>query len=740
MNAVKPLLLILFTLTTLAACGGGGGSEGGASASPASTNPSSGLQQRPRTATLNVPVTATSGEITMVEAFENLPNFSQPVFITHAGDGSDRLFVVEQAGRIRVFANDPNATSYSTFLDIRDRVADGGELGLLGLAFDPNYASNGYFYVYYTGSGPESRLSRFNVSSGNPNQADPGSETILLTLDQPAGNHNGGTIAFGPDGYLYWGLGDGGGSGDPDRQGQNTQNLLSTVMRINPTGSGYSIPADNPFVDNSDGIPEEIWAYGFRNPYRFSFDRNTGDLWLADVGQNAIEEIDIVIKGGNYGWSWYEGSSTFRSGAPSGTYQFPVHEYDHSQGESITGGYVYRGSAVPSLVGKYLYGDFISTRVWALTVDDQLNKVDNSELGNAPQNPAGFGEDEAGELYIAGYGGRLYRFAEGDGGDPLAGFPQALSDTGLFSDTSSLTPASGLIEYDVNSPLWSDYSTKRRWIAVPNGQAITFSGSQPWRFPIGTVLVKHFEMEMVAGDTDSSRRLETRVLVNQTGGWFGVTYRWNEPQTDAELLTDRLTETLTVADADFNGGTRVQDYLYPSPNDCLSCHVNASGNVLGVKTAQLNGRFDYTSGNDTISANQLTTWNHIGLFTRSIGSPGQYQALRALDNQATSLDQRSRSYLDSNCSFCHQAGGTAPVNIDLRYSRTLAQTNTLDVVPEAGDLGISGARIIASGDAERSVLWARMNTTDDQYRMPPIASHLPHPEALNVIQQWIESL
>ena len=733
------LIILSIMLLTLHGCGAGAGTGGNGSGNPPQNdNPDSGLQHRPTTAPLDLPLVRSSGEITLIDAFPDLPDFSQPVYITHAGDGSNRLFVVEQNGRIRVFDNDPATDSHSVFLDIRGRVANGGELGLLGLAFDPDYASNGYFYVYYTASGPESVLSRFNVSSTNPDSADPGSETILLTVDQPRANHNGGTLQFGPDGYLYFGLGDGGGSGDPDRNGQNTQNLLGTVMRIEPYGNTYRIPADNPFVGNSN-VLDEIWAYGFRNPYRFSFDQDTGNLWLADVGQNAIEEIDVVSKGGNYGWSWYEGTTVFRSGAPSGDYQMPVYQYDHSLGQSVTGGYVYRGDTAPGLTGTYIYGDFVSSRLWSLEVDGQLNVLNNTSLGTAPQNPAGFGEDEQGELYITGYGGRLYRFTTGGGGDPLADFPDLLSDTGLFTDTSSLTPASGLIEYDVNAPLWSDYSDKRRWIAIPNGERINFSANSAWQFPVGTVLVKHFAMDMIVGDPDSERRLETRVLINQRQGWFGVTYRWNAQQTDAELLTAAATETLTIADARFNNGQRVQSYFYPGPNDCLSCHVSASGVVLGVKTQQLNGAFDYQTETGTKSANQLTTWKHIGLFSTQIGTANQYSSFAPLDDSNASLSQRSRAYLDSNCSFCHQAGGTAPVNIDLRHSLSLSQTQTLDTEPQAGDLGINDARIIASGDAQRSVLWQRMSITDDN-RMPSIASQMPDEEALAVIQQWIDSL
>ncbi|MEZ5509711.1 MAG: PQQ-dependent sugar dehydrogenase [Gammaproteobacteria bacterium] len=294
-----------------------------------------GLEQRPTLGAHNIPLNNPTADVGFENAFPNLPSFTQPVFLTHSGDGTDRLFVVEQPGVIKVFDNDPAASAVSVFLDISNRVVSGGEMGMLGLAFDPDYASNGYFYVYYTdysctGSSRCSVLSRFTVS-GNPDQANAASESVILRVEQPFDNHNGGTIAFGPDGYLYWGLGDGGSAGDPLGHGQNTATLLGSLLRIDVQGATpYRIPADNPYVSNSDGVANEIWAYGLRNPYRFSFDRVSGELWLADVGQNAVEEIDVIQKGGNYGWNWYEGTRVYRAGAPAGNYRRPIYEYDHS--------------------------------------------------------------------------------------------------------------------------------------------------------------------------------------------------------------------------------------------------------------------------------------------------------------------------------------------------------------------------------------------------------------------------
>lgn len=724
-------ITIIFLLT-----GCGGGSSGSTNTSGNIDHENSGLQQRPVTATFQLPLSSGGDDIIVSPAFPNLPAFENPVFATHSGDGSNRLFVVEQQGQIQVFTlrDDPSQiTSSSTFLNIEDRVSDGGEMGLLGLAFDPNYPSNGYFYVYYTANSPRrSVLSRFQVST-NPDQADADSESIILEVEQPYSNHNGGTIAFGPDGYLYFGLGDGGSGGDPEGHGQNTATLLGSLLRIQPITNGYNVPADNPFVGDNNFQPE-IWAYGLRNPYRFSFDRSSGLLWLADVGQSAIEEINVIEPGGNYGWNWFEGTSTYQSGAPEGNYQQPIYEYGHNLGQSITGGYVYRGSAVPSLAGQYIYGDFVSSQLWALSFDENMQATANVNLGSSPQNISGFAEDESGELYIIGYGGTLYSLKENEG-NPVAGFPLQLSDTGLFTDTASLTPASGLIEYNVNTELWSDYALKRRWIALPNNSQIQFDSVDLWQFPVGSVFVKHFTMEMLQGDSSSAVHMETRVLIHQNQGWQGVTYRWNEAQTDATLVEESATEEVIVADINFPNSQREQTYFYPGPTDCLRCHTSIAGRVLGPRTQQLNGNFDYAQR----TANQLTSWNHIGLFDRNIGEGNQYSRFSALTDSSASLEQRSRDYLDANCAFCHQPGGPTPVNIDLRASTLLTDMGLLAEEPNSGNLGIDDAKLIYPGNRQLSILWQRMNANDDN-RMPTVGSHIQDPTALSIIGDWIDSL
>jgi glucose/arabinose dehydrogenase len=338
-------------------------------------------------------------------------SFSNPVLITNAKDGTDRLFVVELAGRILVFPNDDNVTDASVFLDMQDQVLTGGEQGLLGLAFDPDYRTNGFFYVYYSIETPHrSRISRFRVSAGNADQADKSSETVLLEIDQPNfSNHKAGMIAFGPDGKLYIATGDGGGANDADDNAQNFGVLLGKILRINPDGS---IPNDNPFVSQPDARAE-IWALGLRNPFRMSFDRATGTLWVGDVGQSAREEVDVIVKGGNYGWRIYEGtlSNINPMGQPLSDFVAPVLDYGRDLGQTVIGGYVYRGNAMPAYVGAYLYGDFGSARIWALFYDAQHRAVSNTEVASV-NSITSFGEDEAGELYATSFDGKIRRFRQ----------------------------------------------------------------------------------------------------------------------------------------------------------------------------------------------------------------------------------------------------------------------------------------------------------------------------------------
>jgi glucose/arabinose dehydrogenase len=351
-------------------------------------------------------------------AFPHL-SFRRPVDLQYSPDNTNRLFVVEQAGLISVFPNDPATRSKTTFLDIRDKVDDrGNEEGLLGLAFHPDFKNNGYFYVNYTAANPDRTvIARFRVSAANPDQAEAGSEKVILTFEQPYSNHNGGQLAFGPDGFLYIAVGDGGSGGDPQGNGQNRKTLLGTILRIDvdreESGKAYAIPSDNPFAGNSDGFREEIYAYGLRNPWRFSFDPETNTLWTGDVGQNAYEEIHIIEKGGNYGWNTLEGNHCFepRNNCDRTGKIPPIHEYGRNEGISITGGFVYRGPSLKGLVGQYIYGDFGTRNVWALGYRQSGNPA-NKRLVQAEFAISSFGIDQNRELYLCGFDGKIHKLSE----------------------------------------------------------------------------------------------------------------------------------------------------------------------------------------------------------------------------------------------------------------------------------------------------------------------------------------
>jgi glucose/arabinose dehydrogenase len=355
-------------------------------------------------------------QIRIEVAFPNL-EFINPTDLQNPGDGTNRFFVLEQRGIIDVFENKPQIKEKKVFLDIRDRVNDRGtEEGLLGLAFHPDFKNNGYFYVNYTALDPRRTvIARYSVSQTNPNVAEKESEFIIMQFLQPYSNHNGGQITFGPDEFLYIATGDGGSAGDPSGNGQSLKTLLGKILRIDVNNTSetknYRIPADNPFVGSTSGVREEIYTYGLRNPWRFSFDPETGWLWAADVGQWRFEEVNIIQKGKNYGWNIMEGSHCFNppTGCDTTGLEFPIWEYGRDLGTSIIGGFVYRGPGVPGLTDTYIYADFMSGRIWSLRYDG-LNPTVNTELLNTKLNIASFGIDEEKELYMASFDGRIYRF------------------------------------------------------------------------------------------------------------------------------------------------------------------------------------------------------------------------------------------------------------------------------------------------------------------------------------------
>ncbi len=355
--------------------------------------------------------------IQLIPAFPKLI-FENPLDIQMSPDGSNRMFVVEQQGRILVFPKDSNTQAFKIFLDIQKNVDfDHNEQGLLGLAFDPNFKQNGFFYVNYVAAKPlRTVIARYKVSEEDIDKADDQSQMVILEIAQPYSNHNGGRLSLGPDGFLYIGMGDGGGSGDPHGNGQNRAELLGKILRIDvnsaQNGKNYSIPPDNPYVGNSEGWREEIYAYGIRNPWRFSWDAQ-GRLWVGDVGQDKYEEVDIVEKGKNYGWNIMEGAHCFKpeTGCVTDSLEMPVIEYDHIQGRSVTGGFVYEGKRSESMLGHYIFADFVTGKIWSYQHDP--SKASQPTLIAQAQAPlASFGRDEEGEIYAACFDGQIYKLSD----------------------------------------------------------------------------------------------------------------------------------------------------------------------------------------------------------------------------------------------------------------------------------------------------------------------------------------
>lgn len=361
---------------------------------------------------VTAPAIAAIPSVRLVPALPHI-QFERPLCLAAPDDGTGRLFVVEQGGKIHVVANDTAAVRSQIFLDLGARVrTTHNEEGLLAMALHPQFARNGQFFVYYSASNPRRTvLSRFTVSAADSNRADPKSEIVILEVAQPYGNHNGGMILFGPEGYLYLSLGDGGSAGDPHGNGQNLSTLLGKIIRIDINhrdgALAYAIPADNPFVGRAGARPE-IWAYGLRNVWRMSFDRANGMLWAGDVGQNKWEEIDIIERGGNYGWNLREGFHPYGRAASAEMLLDPVYEYGRDDGASVTGGYVYRGRRFPELAGIYLFADYVTGTIWGLRFDEE-GVSEHAVMLKQPSNISSFGETADGELLVTSFDGRIYR-------------------------------------------------------------------------------------------------------------------------------------------------------------------------------------------------------------------------------------------------------------------------------------------------------------------------------------------
>ncbi|MCB9567867.1 MAG: PQQ-dependent sugar dehydrogenase [Myxococcales bacterium] len=625
------------------------------------------------------------------------------------GDDS-RWFLATQGGQVVAFDASDDAAA-SVVLDLSDAVVVDGEAGLLGIAFHPDFASNGELFVSYNAPGGGgaflSRVSRF-TSVDDGEAIDRASEAIILEVEQPYTNHNGGDLGFGPDGLLYFGLGDGGSAGDPQGNGQDVDTLLGAMLRIDVDGgSPYAIPPDNPFAEGG-GRPE-LFAWGLRNPWRWSFDRETGDLWVGDVGQHVWEEVNRVVLGGNYGWNVKEGAECYAadSCAEDGLID-PVAAYRNTSAASVIGGVVYRGAALPELVGRFIYSDFYLGTIWSVDAAGSVTVLSEGE----GRGITAYGQDQAGEVYAVHYDGGIYRLRPRPA-DEGPGLPARLSETGCVDPAAPTTPPAGLVEYEVNVPFWSDGATKSRWLAIPAGKAIAVEDDGDLTLPPGSTLVKSFHV--------GEALVETRLLVrHDDGGWAGYSYRWDPEGGDAELLE--------AADERALEG---QTWGFPARGECLFCHTDAAGRSLGIELGQLDRTIVDADGQ---AVDQLDRWVELGwLAARPSATP-----LPAAPSDP--LEARARAYLHANCSHCHRPmapGGRSA--IDLRYATPLADVGICDAAPRSGDLGIADARLLAPGDPQRSLILARMRSLSST-RMPEIGSAVVDEEGAALVEAWIASL
>ncbi len=720
---------------------------------------------------------------------------SFPIFVIRE-PGSRRLMFIDQGksygpARLCRTTADPASGEYEILLD-----ADKGVR--YSIAFHPNYRENGYLYIgdNYPDENDvkRSRVARYTVDREAPFKLDP--ESALVIIEWESNGHNGAAIDFGLDGMLYVTSGDGTSDSDTNLMGQGLDHLLAKVLRIDvdhpAEGQAYSVPPDNPFVDQPNVRPE-TWAYGMRNPWRMSVDPQTGHVWVGNNGQDLWEQIYLVEKGANYGWSVYEGSHIFYANRKLGPtpHVKPTFEHHHSVARSLTGGVVYFGKKLPELHGAYIYGDYSTGKIWGAKVDG--NEIFwHKELADSILQISGFGLDADGELLIVDHQGDekggFYSLVPNDTQANNEDFPRSVAASGLFVPDAGHEVVSGMIPYSVNTPLWSDGTSKERYLFLPNETSdagerdlsrIEFPNRRGWNLPDLSVLVKSFAIETEEGNPDSRRWIETRFLTKQQGEWVGYSYAWDEQQQIATLVpAEGRDETFAIRSAD--GTTREQKWHYPSRTECMVCHSRAANFVLGLSTLQMNRVHDYGS----VSANQLDVLEYLGALRidgtaaakekaradlkqhglskqqidaelkKLSDSKGQREAqpsqllAKSADefphlvdpyDESQPVDTRARSYLEANCAHCHVGAGGGNSQIELAFTTPLDKMVLIDEEPLHHRFGIENARLVDPGDPERSVLLHRM-AIREQGQMPQLATTIPDQRAVALIREWIAQM
>jgi uncharacterized repeat protein (TIGR03806 family) len=740
-----------------------------------------------------------SGTWGLSEAFPNL-TFIDPVKLVKDPLSTTSVYVVCRNGEIWKIPFTSSATTAQKvrFLDKKANTWGYWDTGMLSMAFHPEFGvpgspNRGYVYVFYqyvptqptnptTSSPSYMRLSRFTLADG-ATTINASTEYVMIQQYDRDNWHSGGQMFFAPDGFLHVIIGDEGAANDSHNQTQKINDrIFSGIMRIdvdnNPAKShpirrqpnqitmpagwpqsftqGYMIPNDNPWLDPNGTILEEFWTVGTRSPYSMHFDKATGNIWVAEVGQGTREEITIAKRGGNHQWPYREGLTGGPKAKPAtiiGEENPPVYDYGRSMGGCIIGGFVYRGSQHSgSLTGKYLFGDHNTKAIYALNRPEggeasaeYLTSVNRS--GGDKRGLSGICEGPDGEVYITELGdngtntGKIYKLVRT--GEQIADPPQLLSQTGAFTNPANLTPRQGLVPFGVNSPLWTDGSAKNRWIAIPNdgthntaAEQVTYSEMGAWTFPKGTVLVKHFALPVDERNPSIVKPVETRFFVHGSDGvYYGVTYKWNDAGTDAALMTGGGTRDFTITKQD--GSTTTQRWNFPSRSDCRTCHSTSSDNVLGVRSHQLAGDSFYPLTGRT--ANQLETWNSLGIFGSSFGSRNPATLPRAVDphDAHASLDHRVKSYLDANCSHCHHPEGVS-ANFDATFTTPLHAQGLVDGLINRPINGPTD-RVVSPGNLASSLLHHRPSVVGTN-QMPPLGKNVVDQKGVALIADWIRSL
>ncbi|MBI4606773.1 MAG: PQQ-dependent sugar dehydrogenase [Planctomycetes bacterium] len=677
-------------------------------------------------------------------AFPGL-RFKEPVILARA-PGTDRLLAGEQAGRIYSFPPRPDVGRADPFFDLRAREPEA--LYLYGLAFHPRFEANRQAFLCYVlreGLPNGSRVSRFVATRDEPPRLVPESEDVLLTW--PSGGHNGGCLELGPDGMLYISTGDGVGPNPPDTldTGQDLDDLLSCVLRIDVDraagGLRYAVPPDNPF-HGVPGARPEIWAYGFRNPWKMSFDPISGDLLAGDVGWDLWELVHRVERGGNHGWSAMEGRRPVRADLPRGPTPIvpPLVEHPHTEAASITGGCFYGARRLAELRGAYVYGDYVTGKIWGLR-QEEGRVTWLRELADTQLQVVAFGADHEGEVYVADHTttGKIYRLVRDARGAEPARFPERLSETGLFASTRDLAPAPGVVRYEVAAEPWADGVTAERLLGIPGEGRIDPASHEHWAFPEGTVIAKTLFASSPSPSPGPSpgpgagrgggtgpgrgRRLETQILHFEAGTWRPYAYAWDEGGADATLVAA--------------GGARGRGgWTHSSRAECGLCHGLQAGFVLGVNTYQLHR--DVAAGGSRGS--QLRALERLGVLARPLADPpARLPRLADPYDEREALDLRARSYLHSNCAPCHFPNGGGMSPIQLTAWTPLEAMEVLGARPRWGGFGLDEPRIVAPGEPCRSVLLYRVSKSNGG-RMPRLGSRLVDDRGVRLLRDWIAAL